>query len=255
VGFWAKYYTRPTDQQVQQQVVVTPNGKRVRTILPDGSTVWLNAASTIKFAGNLNEADKRDVYLTGEAYFDVKHDAARPFIVHAGKMNVVVLGTAFNVKAYTADKFIETTLIRGKVEILNENNPASNIVLYPNQKVTINTSVNTVKKAVILHKAIVRDSVITSPDKIAQAAVLPDATIDETAWLSNRLSFKQRNFDDIAVQLERWYNVKIIFDDDKYNAKQFTGTFTNQSITEVMQAFRETYPFHYSITNNQIHIW
>jgi transmembrane sensor len=251
-GIWVKFYTGHTDKPIQQQAIVTPNGKRVHTILPDGSSVWLNAASSIKFVSNQNNLGKREVFLTGEAYFDVIHDAQHPFIVHAGKLNVVVLGTAFNVKAYNGEQFVETTLIRGKVEILNENAPATHIVMYPNQKITINTIKNTAKKILLINKATVKDSMIVStPASVA----LPDTAIDETAWLSNRLSFKQKSFEEIAVQLERWYNVSIVFDNNKYTRKKFTGTFKNQAINEVIHAFQYTEPFHYSITNNQIHIW
>lgn len=251
-GLWIKFYTGHTDTPIQQQAIVTPNGKRVHTVLPDGSSVWLNAASSIKFVSNLNNLGKREIFLTGEAYFDVKHDAQHPFIVHAGKLNVVVLGTAFNVKAYNGDQFVETTLIRGKVEILNENTPSAHIVMYPNEKITINTIKNTAKKVLLINKATIKDSMIVStPASVA----LPDTAIDETAWLNNRLSFKQKSFEEIAVQLERWYNVRIVFDNNKYTTKKFTGTFNNQGINEVIHAFQYTEPFHYSIANNQIHIW
>jgi ferric-dicitrate binding protein FerR (iron transport regulator) len=93
--------------------------------------------------------------------------------------------------------------------------------------------------------------IVSTPASVA----LPDTAIDETAWLSNRLSFKQKSFEEIAVQLERWYNVRIVFDNNKYTRKKFTGTFKNQAINEVIHAFQYTEPFHYSINNNQIHIW
>jgi len=254
-GLWAKYYLKQFNKVVEQQVVVTPNGKRVHTILPDGSSVWLNAASSIKFADNLNESSKRDIFLSGEAYFDVKHDAKHPFIVHAGKLSVVVLGTAFNVRAYKSDNFIETTLIRGKVEVMNESKPGANIVLYPNEKITISTRKDLVKKADILHKAVIRDSVVVTSGKIVEAQAVPDAAVEETAWLNNKLIFKQERFADLAIRLERWYNVRIIFDNDKYSAIRLTGVFKDQNIIEVMHALQLTQPFHYTLTDNQIHIW
>jgi ferric-dicitrate binding protein FerR (iron transport regulator) len=235
-----------------QQILAAQYGKRIHTILPDGSSVWLNSGSSIKYANNLIVNGKREVLLTGEGYFDIKHDAKHPFIVHAGKLNIVVLGTAFDVKAYTGDKYIETTLIRGKVEILNNSKPDSKIVLYPNEKVCINTNQNEVKEAKIVNKAPVADSVSSEKNT---PPTLPDENITETSWVNNSLSFRKQGFTDLAKQLERWYNVEIIFDNDTYSSKQFTGTFKNQDINEVMRALQFTQPFHYAITNNQIHIW
>ncbi len=235
-----------------QQVLAAQYGKRIHTILPDGSSVWLNSGSSIKYANNLVVNGKREVLLIGEGYFDIKHDAKHPFIVHAGKLNIVVLGTAFDVKAYTGDKYIETTLIRGKVEILNDSKPDSKIVLYPNEKVSVNTNQNEVKEVKLVTKAPIADSVSSEKNT---PPTLPDEDITETSWVTNSLSFSKEDFTDLAKQLERWYNVEIVFDNDSYSAKQFTGTFKNQDINEVMRALQFTQPFHYAITNNQIHIW
>ncbi|MHB8208839.1 FecR family protein [Mucilaginibacter sp.] len=234
-----------------QQILAAQYGKRIHAVLPDGSSVWLNSGSSIKYANNLIVNGKRDVLLTGEGYFDIKHDAKHPFIVHAGKLNIVVLGTAFDVKAYTGDKYIETTLIRGKVEILNDSKPDSKIVLYPNEKVSI-TNQNEVKEVKIVNTATVADSVSAEKNT---PPTLPDENIIETSWVNNSLSFRKQGFTGLAKQLERWYNVEIVFDNDTYSSKQFTGTFKNQDINEVMRALQFTQPFHYVITNNQIHIW
>jgi transmembrane sensor len=250
VGIYTLSHHKKTSSN--QQILAVQYGKRIHTILPDGSSVWLNSGSSIKYANNLIVNGKREVLLNGEGYFDIKHDVQHPFIVHAGKLNIVVLGTAFDVKAYTGDKYIETTLIRGKVEILNDSKPDSKIVVYPNEKVSINTNKNEVKEAKIVNKAPIIDSV--SSEKNTPPA-LPDENITETSWVNNSLSFRQQGFTDLAKQLERWYNVQIVFDNDTYSLKQFTGTFKNQDINEVMRALQFTQPFHYAINNNQIHIW
>lgn len=249
--FAVRYYRQ--DKTEPAQLIVADYGKRIQSTLPDGTVVWLNSGSSIKYAG-YSQSGKREVTLNGEAYFDVKHDAKHPFIVHAGKLNVVVLGTAFNVKAYNSDAFIETTLIRGKVEILNEAKAGAGIVMYPNEKVRVNTEVNVVKKVTIVNKQPVPDSVAIAGNGAFKPSA-PDNEIEETAWVSDYLTFKKEDFAELAGQLERWYNVKIIFDNDKYVSKQFTGRFKDQNIDEVMRALRFTQPFHYKITNNQIHIW
>jgi transmembrane sensor len=237
--------------QISSEVLVTHYGQRKKATLPDGSVVWLNAGSSIEYIQN----GKREVLLSGEAYFDVKHDAAHPFVVHAGKLNVVVLGTAFNIKAYKTEPYIETTLIRGKVEILNTVRPGVAIVLLPNQKVRVNMQTNADKKTVLLNKLSVKDSTADITDKKQFVAAVPDSSIVETAWVNNKLSFKNEDFESLTRQLDRWYAVTIMFDNNKYAGKHFTGTFKNQNIDEVMQALQLTESFHYSINNDQIHIW
>lgn len=246
------YIFRPSAAQknMEQQVIATHYGKRTHSVLPDGSYVWLNSGSSVSYAANLATGGKREVILTGEAYFDVKHDSRHPFIVHAGKLQIVVLGTAFNVKAYKEDDFIETTLIRGKVEITNDARPGRAIVLLPDQKVSINTTMSTVKKTIIPVKAPITDSLAASPE-----AKMPDEAIAETAWVNDKLTFKKEQFSELATQLDRWYDVKIIFDNNHYLTKQFTGTFRDQDINEVMRALQLTQPFHYAVNNNEIHIW
>jgi len=246
------YIFRPsaTLKSVPRQTIATHYGKRIHTILPDGSSVWLNSGSSVSYAANLLTGGKREVTLNGEAYFDVKHDSQHPFIVHAGKLQIVVLGTAFNVKAYKEDAFIETTLIRGKVEITNDARPGQAIVLLPDQKVSINTTISAVKKTILQVKAAPMDSLVDMPE-----AKMPDEAIAETAWVNDKLTFKKEQFSELATQLERWYDVKITFDNDRYSTKQFTGTFRNQDINEVMRALQFTQPFHYAINKNEIHIW
>jgi len=197
---------------IPQQQLATRYGNRIHAILPDGSSVWLNSGSTIKYAENLEVDGKREVTLNGEAYFDVKHDTVHPFVVHAGKMNVVVLGTAFNVRAYAGDAYMETTLIRGKVEVINANNPGQNIILYPNEKVTLATRSDVTQKSKLTVKTAPVDSLATA----SAAITLPNEAIAETGWVNNKLIFKKENFNDLAKQLERWYNINIVFDDDKY---------------------------------------
>ncbi|WP_214073042.1 FecR domain-containing protein [Mucilaginibacter sp. dw_454] len=250
VGFLGLRHIK-TPAAAPQQQLATRYGNRIHAILPDGSSVWLNSGSTIKYAENLDVDGKREVTLNGEAYFDVKHDTVHPFIVHAGKMNVVVLGTAFNVRAYPGDKFMETTLIRGKVEVINKNKPGQNIILYPNEKVTLANQSEVTQKSRLKVKVVPVDSLAMASSNVT----LPDDAIAETAWVNNKLIFKKENFKDLAKQLDRWYNIDIVFDDDNYASKEFTGTFKGQNIDEVMHALQLTEPFHYSIKNNQVHIW
>lgn len=245
-----RYFKQPAINHTQQQLA-TNYGKRIHAVLPDGSSVWLNAGSTIKYADNLITNGKREVTLNGEAYFDIKHDTVHPFIVHAGKMNVVVLGTAFNVRAYQSDRYMETTLIRGKVQVVNLDKPGENIVLYPNEKVRLATQSELTQKS----KVWVKNSLPVADSTATAEVTLPNETIAETAWVNNKLTFRNENFLDLAKKLERWYNVEVTFDNDNYNSKEFNGTFKDETIAEVMHALQIAESFHYSLKNNQIHIW
>jgi len=191
IGLFAARFSA-SNRTEAPQLIVADYGKRIQSTLPDGSVVWLNSGSSIKYTG-YSQTGKREVILDGEAYFDIKHDARHPFVVHAGKLKVVVLGTAFNVKAYDSDPFVETTLIRGKVEILNQDKPGAAIVMYPNEKVRVNTKVNVIKKNTIINKQPIADSVATTANGV-DTPVAPNNEIDETAWVSNYLTFKKEGF-------------------------------------------------------------
>ena len=256
IGSVVLYGLRSLKPVSKQNELVTHFGNRVHEILPDGSVIWLNSGSSVKYAKDFAGNSKREVTLNGEAYFDVKHDIKHPFIVHAGKLSVVVLGTAFNVKAYATDSFTETTLIRGKVEILMSSRPGMNIMLLPNQKVTLSNGKNDIRKTTLpIISQPLKDSVQSASEQPSFSSGLPDKQIDETAWIDDRLIFKHEAFSELALQLERWYNIKIVFDNQKYQEKQFTGKFKGQDIKEVMRALQFTQPFNYAINNNQIHIW
>ena len=118
--------------------VVAGKGIRSKLVLPDGTQVWLNSDSRLLY-DEAFDGKQREVTLQGEAYFDVTKNPDRPFIVHTSAIDIRVLGTAFNVKSYPAEKTIETTLIHGLVEVINKNRPdASKIILRPKEKLVFN---------------------------------------------------------------------------------------------------------------------
>ena len=124
--------------------IATLPGTHSKTILPDGSTVWLNAGSKLTYNKNFNTAT-REVELSGEAYFDVKKDEHHPFIIHTSAMHIKVLGTAFNVKSYPGDKSSETSLIRGSIEVTMNNRPQEKIILHPSEKLVVMNRIETKK--------------------------------------------------------------------------------------------------------------
>ena len=215
--------------------LVSKFGSRSFIELPDGSKLWLNAGSKVQYPSAFAEG-KRELTLSGEAFFDIKHDPGHPFVIHTGKLDVRVLGTILNIKAYPGDSLTETTLIKGKVEVDFANNAHSAIVLRPSQKLIVSTG---------------GASELTAP-------LIPDpkdGTIAETSWVENKLVFRSEPFAQLALKLERWYNVKIRFDNEKYRMDELTGTFKDQRIDEVMHALQLTSDFHYKISGDTIHIW
>ena len=113
---------------------VVPHGSKTEMYLSDGTKVWLNAGTTLRYRTSYSK-NKRDVFLDGEAYFDVKKDPEHPFIVHVGDIEVKAVGTSFNVKAYKNEKTVETTLVEGKV-LVSKKNITEPIIMLPNQKLT-----------------------------------------------------------------------------------------------------------------------
>jgi ferric-dicitrate binding protein FerR (iron transport regulator) len=238
--------------------LVSKNGSRSFIELSDGSKLWLNAGSKVTYLTPFADG-KRELTLSGEAYFDVKHDPAHPFVIHTGKLNVRVLGTTLNVKAYPGDSLTETTLIKGKVEVEFNNHTHTSVVLQPSEKLIVSTGRNQSD----LPDAGRTGSSATpvkeqAAPKIVTTSVIPDSTdgtIEETSWVENKLVFRKEPFAQLALKLERWYNVKIRFDNEKYKMDELTGAFKDQRIGEVMQALQLTSAFHYRISGDTIHIW
>ncbi len=231
--------------------VATQNGSRTRTMLPDGTTVWVNAGSKLTYDKDFAGAT-REVVLDGEAYFDVVKNPHRPFIVHTGGINIKVLGTVFNVKDYPADKTVETTLIRGLVQVTRSNDPQQKpVFLHPNEKLVVqktieenngNREVQSSAVLPVIYKVAHLDSTVKEADRV------------ETAWVYNRLEFRGENFENLAGKLERWYNVSIVFEDDKVKELTFNGSFENETVEQAFTALKTAVPFNFTIQGHEIKI-
>jgi len=235
--------------------MATKYGTRSFIDLPDGSKLWLNAGSKVQYADGF-AGDKRELTLLGEAFFDVKHDPIHPFIIHAGKLDIKVLGTSLNIKAYPGDSTMETTLIKGKVEIEFAGDPQSKIVLRPSEKVVIHThpagfpspptaSARSSSAGLEVPATFTRTIVVA--DKA-------DGSFAETSWIDNKLIFRKETLAELAGKLERWYDIKILFENDTYLRQKVTGTFKDAKIGEVMDALRVLTGLHYQIAGDTIRI-
>jgi ferric-dicitrate binding protein FerR (iron transport regulator) len=224
-------------------------GERKNIQLPDGSDVTLNAGSRIEILGDFGKST-RDVFLEGEAFFDVKHNAKLPFVVHTAAMDVKALGTAFNVKAYLDERSTETSLIRGLVEITLKENNNRTMLLYPNQKIRWEHPVS--KKAAGSPGPSNNNNNADEPVSLVKSLVVTDeGSIREVAWKDNKLVFDNELFADVALLLERWYGAEIEFSDDAIRYYRFTGSFEKEDIHTVLDFLKESKAFNYRIEQGE----
>ncbi|MGN6435204.1 MAG: FecR family protein [Agriterribacter sp.] len=233
--------------------VTTSLGTRSHLILPDGTKVWLNAGTLIRFDKQFNST-LREVYLDGEAFFDVKKDTKRPFIVHTSDIDIRVLGTAFNVKSYKDEATIETTLLHGSIEVNNvsEKN-VPRLILKPNEKLVF-TKVpdGNIKTPPSAAKSIEKAAPLYAVSKVLPAK--NDSSLIETSWIHNRLLFDGGTFGELAVKMERWFNVEIKFENADVAGYRLRGVFEDESIDEALKALQQIADFKYTIKDKTITI-
>lgn len=199
-------------QTVAQFKTTAPLGEKSKVLLPDGTVAWVNSGSTLSYNSDFN-GTIRQVSLDGEAYFEVTHNPAKPFIVKANELDVKVLGTHFNVKAYSSDKTVDVSLISGKVNVHLKNKVSHNsdIILRPNSMLT-------------LHK---------ESDKVDVISIKGS---DANAWINGKLTFSKQSFVNIAQDLERKYNVQIIIASEKLTQEIFSGCFeADYTLDQILQ--------------------
>jgi ferric-dicitrate binding protein FerR (iron transport regulator) len=228
----------------------TVKGEKSTFIMEDGTRVTLNADSKLEYAANFPEKN-REVYLTGEAFFDVHSDANKPFIIHTANMNVKVLGTAFNIKSYPNEASTEATLLRGSIEVTVPSNPSERILLKPSQKLVINNAGNSdsTKTRSVAVKNV--HPALTTLTYFQQR----DTMIMETSWLQNKLVFQNEDFESLAKRMERWYNISIRFSRTDSRQLRFTGILEGETIAEALHALHMTENFNYRIEDSTIVIY
>lgn len=198
---------------IEWATLITQLGRQQQIVLSDGTKVWLNAGSSIKFPVSFTGAERR-VEITGEAYFEVAHNAAMPFFVKAGKQEISVLGTHFNVNAYDDEPGIKTTLLEGSVKINNET------LLNPGQQFSNG----------VVSKANLEASV---------------------AWVHGYFQFDHADIETVMRQLSRWYDVEVRFEGTP-TAEKFGGEIQrNLQLSEVMELL-STLNIHYTINEKSI---
>jgi len=226
--------------------VVTKRGSKSSIKLPDGTIVRLNTDSRLTYL-TFAAGKTREVTLVGEAYFDVAHDSSRPFIIHTGKINIKVLGTSFNVRNYPQDKELETSLIKGKIEVSLKSRPEDIIILKPTEKLII------AKEQDELHtQAKVTNS---NDNKVVLTTITylrHDSLVAETSWLNDKLVFVNQPLEKIAIELERKYAINITFKEEKVKHYRYTGVFENVSLEKVFQLIKYSKNINYKIDDKNI---
>ena len=236
---------------------LAPKGSRSFITLSDGSTVWLNSGTKLRYPSNFGK-ESRDLFLEGEAYFVVAKNSAMPFRVKTSDVCITAIGTAFNVKAYNDEGIIETTLEKGEVRIDALDNSkikeeSSPVFLKPNQKAVFvknnkNLSVNN-----MVQKPQVPVSEPVNKIKINPLRV--DSNIDTkltTSWKDSRWIFKSEKLIKLAPILERRYDITVTFKDSVLRSYKFTGTLKEESLEQVLKAMCLAAPIKYEINHNQV---
>ena len=196
--------------------------------LPDGSSVQLNRGSYLEYADSFEGKPMREVRLIGEGYFDSKHDAKHPFVIHTGKIKTTVLGTAFNISAYKANQAVTVTVTRGKVKVEDEKRILA--VLTPDQQLAWD---------------------VKSPEPVK---VKVNAEV-VTEWKKHDLIMDDITLEDAAGMIEERYGVKIRFSNEKVKNCRFTAAFLNRNdITQVLRVIGDITGATLTLKNNLVTI-
>jgi transmembrane sensor len=246
------YYTRPVTNKADNAKTIsriyTPAGSRTSIVLPDSTEVWLNSLSTLTYTTAAFNSGRREVSLVGEAMFKVKHDPLHPFLVHTKNFDVTDLGTVFNVQAYPEDNNAQASLISGSIEVITKGSNSKKVTLVPNQRIIIRND-NKSRLAPVRSAEIVNEPTIKPILLSPQLSMAPD-----TAWLVNKLIFTDESFYDLALQMQRRYNVVIYFRNEKAKSYKFAGRFEDEDLDDALKELQAIAPFSYTRSNNEIYI-
>jgi transmembrane sensor len=208
------------NEPVIYNTISTPRGGQYQVILPDGTRVWLNAASSLKFPAAF-ASNQRNVELTGEAYFEVAKNAAKPFLVKVNNMQVRVLGTHFNIMAYHDDVAVKTTLLEGAVQL---NNGHGSNFLKPGQQGVV---------------------------KGNNIQVFNVDTDQAISWKNGFFEFNRSSIQDIMKQLSRWYDVEVVYE-GKIPGDEFVGKIKRDVKLSQVLRILELNHVHFKIENKKI---
>ena len=212
-----------TNNSVVMQTLHVPPGQRAEITLEDGTKVWLNAKTTLTFPNQFS-GKTREVALNGEGFFEVTTNKAKPFIVKTEKYNVKVLGTKFNLMAYSEKGIFETSLFEGSVEVLKPESLKGSLIR-PKERIFL---------------------------KDCQLIVAPIANTDQFLWKEGIISFDDETFPELVNRLELYFDLKIVVKNDKILKYRCTGKFrTKDGIEHILKVLQRSNDFIYTIDDKQ----
>ncbi|SEW37821.1 FecR family protein [Chitinophaga arvensicola] len=204
-------------------VLSTARRESYRLQLPDGTNIWLNAATTLKYDPSAREGGIQEISLEGEAYFEVAPHPGRPFVVQTATHKLEVLGTRFNISSYKNEQSARTTLLDGAVKISHQ---ADSRVLKPGQQAIVTAS----------------GIVSVKETDVTQAA----------AWKNNQLVFDGEQIEDIMKMIERWYDVEVVYAGEKPRDKFIGGVSRLDSVSQVLKVLETTGGAHFKMEGRRI---
>ncbi len=232
LGFFTSRYTlqestEEIPQPIKKVVFNNPPGVKSSISLADGTRVMLNAGSSLSYEESRFK-EVRDVFLEGEAFFEVAHDPHRPFTVNAGGVNTTALGTSFNIMAYKEEKQM-VSLVTGKVSIALPNSKNEKILLAPKEAISISP-----------------DKMLVSKAKFDEDAIL--------AWTRKTIVFDDTKLAEAIRALENWYGVRIHFQNQPKPGKRLSGKFHNETLENVLEGLSYTAGLDFRIEKGQVNI-
>ncbi len=222
----------PPRAQVEWIEKIVPHGQKLTTKLSDGSIVKLNAGSKLRFPKQFS-ASLREVYLEGEAFFEVERDTSRKFIIHTERILTSVLGTSFNIKAYPEDQTTEVAVATGKVLVQSEDH-----------------------KGDIRHSVTLRANEMAVYDK-KDFDQLKAVRFDESefSWRDDILYFDKTPVPELIIMLERWYGKHIRLENEAFRNKTYSGIFENETLKNVLDGIKFEADIKYKINGNNVLIY
>jgi transmembrane sensor len=212
-------------EEIGYNTLTTTRGEQVNVRLPDGTVVFLNAATTLKYPTSFAKMSKREVTITGEGYFEVFKNKTQPFIVTTAHQQIEVLGTHFNVNSYHDEPATKTTLLEGSVKI---SSVAGSEILKPNQQ-----------------------SILTG----RKITVREVDTEEIVAWKNNEFLFKDDDFRTNMRKIARWYNIEVIYEDDAPNSFKLGGfSSRSTSLKTILKLMEQTGKVHFKIEGKKVYV-
>lgn len=229
-GIWYYLKQEKLSQKVTSlivnQTITTQPGTKTHLFLPDSTEVWLNSSSTLSFPSAFAGSERR-IMLDGEAYFEVYKNKQKPFIVETKFQEVEALGTIFNISAYTGDLKFSTTLAEGKVKITDHEKSINPMFLEPGKQLNFNLQNKSYQQLTVRVK-------------------------DVIAWKDGILIFNETPFYEVVAKLGRWFNADIKIADQSIANYRFTGTFTAESLDQVLELLRLSTPIDFTTNQRKI---